>query len=149
VTWSSSNTTVATVDSTGRVTARAVGTAVISGNIGGAASTATITVTAGAVDHVTVCENAGASTCTGAATLGAIGTSTTARATAFNQGGADITASCTFTWAPSGPSVSITFFGDATKRDALITRTANGIITILVSCNGVPGVFTINGPSGP
>jgi hypothetical protein len=68
------------------------------------------------------------------------------RASAFNTLGANISSSCTFQWTPSVPgAVSIAFFGDASKRDAVVTRTAAGALSILVSCSGVPGAFTING----
>ena len=148
LTWASSNSAIASVDATGRITAKAAGTATISAVAAGVSGSTAVTVTNGTIDRVAVCSLADVVSCSSAANLSAIGTSTTARASAFNSLGADITASCIFTWTPSAAGVvSITFFGDATKRDALITRTGYGIISIIVSCGSVPGVFTVSGPT--
>ena len=145
VVWTTSNQSAATVDQTGRVTATGAGSATISATLSGVTGTASLTVTNGAVDHVTVCAGANVAACSNAVTLGAIGTSATVRAAAFNAPGADISSVCTFTWTPSTVGVvSISFFGDNTKRDALITRTGTGVVSIIVSCGAVPGVFTVN-----
>lgn len=148
VVWTSSNANIAAVNDSGRVTARGAGTATITAVAGTLTATATVSVTAGAVDRISVCDKGNTATCSDRATLGGIGASVVARATAYNAFNGDITSSCTFAWAPnSNGVVSVAFVaGDASKRDALITRTGYGIISIVVTCSGIPAVFTIDGP---
>jgi hypothetical protein len=144
--WSSSNAAIASVSDSGVVTAKAPGTAKITATAGGVAGTADVTVTAGAVDRVAVCNRADTAGCSSTATLVAIGTSVAVRAYAYNAIGADISSTCVFQWAPAASGVlTITFFGDNTKRDALITRSGAGITSIIVTCGGTPGVFTVDG----
>lgn len=146
VAWSSSNAAVATVSATGQVVAVGAGSATVSASAGGVTGAVTLTVTTGSVDRVAVCNRADTTGCTSAATLVAVGTSATVRAYAYNAIGADISSACVFQWAPAASGVlTITFFGDNTKRDALITRAGAGITSIVVTCGGTPGVFTVDG----
>ena len=148
VTWSSSSPAIATVNDSGRVNAIALGTTTITASAGGFSGAAAITVITGAVDRVTVCDRSVSGTCGASATLPAINTAVAVRASAYNSLGTDISSSCTFDWKTNTPLIITTTFiaGDAGKRDALITRTGLGITSVIVTCNAIPGVFTINGP---
>lgn len=145
VVWTSLNPAVATVDDSGKVVARAIGATTVTATAGAITATVPVTVTPGAVDRVSVCNSGDTTGCAPSVFLTAPGTSVAARATAYNAIGFDISSACTFTWTPNTPDiVTITFFGGATNRDALITRVAGGTTSIIVSCGGTPGVFTIN-----
>ena len=151
VTWSSSNSAIATVNDSGRVVSVALGTATITASAGGFSGSATMTVNTGAVDRVTVCDRSVVGGCSASATLLAIGTSVAVRASAYNAIGTDISSSCSFIWSTNTPLIVTTAFiaGDASKRDAVITRASLGITSIIVTCNAMPAVFTINGPEAP
>ena len=149
IAWTSSNTAVATVDSTGTLTTKSAGTTTITAtpSNGSVTGTAAITVTTGAVDRVSACDRGQTGTCSDHATLGGLGSSVVVRATAYNSANTDITSSCVFSWTPNVANVvSIALSSDATKRDAVITRTGYGVISVIVSCNGIPAAFTIEGP---
>ncbi len=146
VTWASVNPAVATVTDSGLVLAKGVGSTTVTASAGGITTSIPVTVTTGAIDRVSVCDQSETNACVPHADLTALGTSAAVRATAYNAIGADVSAACTFTWTPNTANiVTIAFFGDATKRDALVTRAAAGTTSIIVSCNGTPGVFTISG----
>ncbi|MEA3246992.1 MAG: Ig-like domain-containing protein [Gemmatimonadota bacterium] len=146
VTWTTSNAAVASVSDSGIVSAKLPGTARITATAGGVSGTTDLTVTAGAVDRVAVCDRAQTGGCVNSATLVAVGTSVAVRASAYNAVGADISSTCVFQWVPAvSGAVTLTFFGDNTKRDALITRSGGGITSIVVTCGGTPGVFTVDG----
>jgi uncharacterized protein YjdB len=147
VTWASSNANVASVTDSGKVSAKAAGTVTITATAGTVVGSSTITVSAGSVDRVNVCDQAFPASCNSTVSLPGTGTSVVARAFAVNTLNVDITSSCTFTWTPSAANVvSIVFIGDATRRDAVITRTnAQGDVAITVACGGRPGILTILG----
>jgi hypothetical protein len=151
VSWQSSNPLVASVSATGLVTGNIAGTATITASSSGASAATVVTVTNGAIDRVSVCDRSQTSGCVPSATLNIVGLSVLARATAYNTFGVDISSACVFSWSATvAGRVSISFVGDATKRDALITRTSLGSTTLLVTCPGSePGVFTISGPEAP
>lgn len=150
VTWASSNPAVAAVSANGEVTARGAGNVSITASAGGISGSVGLSVTAGAVDRVVVCDRVAVGSCSNLAHLTALGTSVSVRAFAYNAVGADISSVCTFQWAPSANGVvMIAFVGDASKRDALITRAGPGTVSIVVACGAVPGVFTVDGLEPP
>ena len=148
VTWSSSNPAVATVSATGLVSGLRAGTSNVSAASAGVNGVAAVTVVPGTVDRVTVCDRAQASGCASSATLLSPGTAVVVRASALNATAADISSSCAVQWSPGAPNlVTIAPSADAAKRDALLTKidTLPTSVSILVTCNGVVGVFTVNG----
>jgi uncharacterized protein YjdB len=142
--WSSSNPAVATVGNNGLVTAVAPGVASIAATNSGVTSAVDVTVSAGTLDRVVVCDRSQLSGCAPGTTLVAIGTAVNMRAYAYDANGVDISASCTFGWRVlNGGVIGLTFVADPTNRDALATRVGVGSTSILVSCGSRTGVFTI------
>lgn len=143
--WSASNTNVATLTTAGLATAVAPGTDTIRATAGGMSGIAILKVSAGGVDRISACDRSITSSCSTSALLVAIATSVVVRATAFNVVGSDISSYCVFQWTPGTSGiVSITTSTDAARHEALITRTGVGAVSVVVSCNGANGVFTVN-----
>jgi uncharacterized protein YjdB len=124
VTWSSSNSVVATVSATGVVTGVSAGTATISATSGGKTGTAVITVSvAGPVATVTV-------------TLGNPnlhpGQTTQATAVARDAAG-NVVTGATFTWTSSNAVVGVV------STSGLVTAVSSGNATITASASGHSG----------
>lgn len=144
VRWSFSNLNVATISEAGILTSLAPGTGKVTASAGGAANSVDLTITAGAVDRVTVCDRS-ATGCASVVTLAAVNSVASVRASAFNSLGADISSSCSFSYsAQTSGIVSINLSTDASHRDALVTRVATGTVQILVTCSANTAVLTIN-----
>ena len=118
VTWTSSNPSVATVDSSGLVTARAAGTATITvtTNDGHYTRTCSVTVSNVAVTGVTIDKSSISLTVGGTSQI----TATVSPADATDK---------SVTWASSNPTV-------ATVSNGLVTARAAGTATITVTTNG-------------
>lgn len=145
VTWVSSAPAAVSITQDGLATAMGVGTATITVSAGGLSATAAVAAAAGAVDFMSLCDRSVAAGCAASAILPGVGTSVEVRASAFNVTGADISPSCVFQWTPGAAGiVSVVTSTDASHRDALITRTGQGPISVVVSCNGANAVFTVN-----
>jgi hypothetical protein len=145
VVWTGSNSGVATLTATGLATALVPGTDTIRATAGGMSGIAVLKVSAGGVDRISVCDRSITTSCSNSAPLVALATSVVVRATAFNVAGFDISSYCVFQWAPGAAGiVSITTSTDAARHEALITRTGVGAVSVVVSCNGVNGVFTVS-----
>ena len=147
ISWASSNPAVATVSGTGLLTAVSPGTTNVSATSASVTGTTAVTVVPGAVDRVSVCDRAFTTTCSSAVSLLSPGTAVAVRATALNIVGADISSSCAFQWSMAAPNVvTVATSTDATRRDALITRVDSlpVSVSVLASCSGVTGVFTVN-----
>ena len=144
VTWSSSNPSVATVSTSGLVTAVSVGTATITASSLGTTGTSAVTVTLPVIDRVAVCDRAWPTMCLNYSQSGSAGSMTSVRATAYNSSNVDVSASCVFTWAASVPGVvTIVPSTDATHRDAVITRLVNyTTVGVTATCQGQVGVFS-------
>jgi uncharacterized protein YjdB len=127
VAWSSSNTTVATVSSTGVVTALRAGTTSITGTSEGKSGSATLTVTQVSVGQVTV---------TLASSSVDEGEGTTASAVVRSTSGAVINGA-TVTWATSDNSVAT-----VTSTGAVSTVRA-GTVTITGTSGGRSGSATL------
>jgi hypothetical protein len=128
VTWSSSNTTVATVNSAGLVTARAVGTATITAVSEGQSASAIITTRLTPVASVSVNPSS--------ATIG-VGLSTTLVATCRDAGG-NVLSGRTVTWSTSNAAV-------ATVAAGTVTIVAVGTATITANCEGPTATASVTG----
>jgi len=145
VTWVSSGSAAVSISQAGLATAVGVGTATVTASAGGMSATATVSSAAGAVDRMSVCDRSVAASCAASAALPGVGTAVEVRASAFNVTGADISPYCVFQWTPGAAGiVSVATSTDTSHRDALITRTAQGPISVVVSCNGANAVFTVD-----
>lgn len=117
-TWSSSNTSVATVDQNGNVVAVANGTATITATIGGVAATSTLTVTNGQISATGV-------------TVSPVSVSSTVGQTV--QLSASITPTnatgVTYTWSSSNTSVA------TVNQAGLVTLVGSGTAVITVTTN--------------
>jgi hypothetical protein len=143
VKWESSAPQVASVSDSGKVVALAQGSATISATAGSVTATRVLTIAYGAVDRVLACDRAQVSGCVSSIALPGVGTSAGVRASATNALGADVTQGCVFTWTPNKTGkLSISFFGDNTRRDALVTRSDTGSVSVIVACGGIPGIVT-------
>jgi DNA/RNA endonuclease G (NUC1) len=135
LTWSSSNTGVATVDANGLATGLLAGTATITATANdGVAGSATITVNAGGVASVAVSP----------ATPSITGTATQQfTATAFDAGGNPVTT--TFTWSSSDPTTA------SISAAGLATGTLNGGTTTItaMASNGTTGSATLTVAPAP
>ena len=120
VTWSTSDTQVADVSSTGVVAASKAGTATITASSGGASGTATITVTAGAAASVTVTPNP--STVRDGKTIQLI-------AAAFDAKG-NAVAGQLFTWSTSSGNVA------TVNSTGVAKGQRTGIVTITATVSG-------------
>jgi uncharacterized protein YjdB len=128
-TWSSSNTTVATVSSAGLVTARASGSATVTASVDGKSATASVTVTATAPTVATV----SVTPATASVTVG--GTQQLA-ATAKDASGNTISGK-TFTWSSSNTTVA------TVNSTGLVTAKVAGTATITASVDGRSGTAAI------
>jgi hypothetical protein len=150
VVWAHSNPGVATLSATGLATAVTPGTDTIRATAGGMNGIAVLKVSAGGVDRISACDRSITTSCSTSALLAAVATSVVVRATAFNVVGSDISPYCVFQWVPGTSGiVTITTSTDAARHEALITRTGVGAVSVVVSCNGVNGVFTVNASATP
>ena len=127
VLWSSSSPSVASVSSTGRVTAVAAGSSTITATVDGKTGTATITVSPAAIGSVTVAP--------GSATL-SIGGTADLVATVRDVNGAVVTGR-TVSWSSGTPSVATV---SGTGR---VTAVAAGSSTITATVDGTSGTATI------
>jgi uncharacterized protein YjdB len=129
-TWSSSNTSVATVSSAGLVTGVAPGSATISASAGGKTGNASITVQLAPVDHIVV---------TPANPTVNIGQTAQLTATLYDQRN-NVLIGRTVTWSSS----------DATKAtvntSGLVTALKRGSVTITASSGGKAGSTTVTIP---
>ncbi len=145
LTWSVSNATVGTISGAGLFTAMSPGTDTVTASGGGVSRSALVTVANGAVDRVLVCDRASGG-CTSNVTLPpSNSTAVAVRASAYNAFGADISSTCVFQWTPLVAGIlNVSVSTDAMKHDALLTRVAPGSVSLLVSCSGVVGIFTVS-----
>jgi uncharacterized protein YjdB len=127
VTWQSGTPAVATVSSSGRVTAVAVGTATITAASGGRSGTATITVSAVPVAAVEV-------TLDRAALL--VGESAQATAVVRDAGGAALSGR-PVTWTSSAPAVA------TVDASGAITAVAPGAAVVTATSEGVAGTAAL------
>ncbi len=132
VRWSSSNTTVATVSSTGTVTAKVVGTAQITASgSNGSVDRFSTAVVSGTTTVATVAKVASVLVSVPATTM-TLGASQTATATARDSAGAVITGR-TVTWSvSSGTSLMVNASG-------VVTALAGGTESVVATVDGVKG----------
>ena len=127
VAWKSSNTTVASVNSSGLVNARGNGTAIITGISGGKTATAIITVAQ---------ETATIGITPAAATLKAIGQTLQLTATVQDTNNNPITGA-TVTWKSNNPTVV------SVNSSGLVNALTNGQATVTVTSGGKSATATI------
>lgn len=128
VAWASTNGTVATVDTTGRVTALAPGTTRFTATVAGVSdSSAVLTVTQAPVARVQVQLDS---------TTLVLGTTTQAHASLFDAGGHVLTGR-PITWTSGQPAIA------TTGATGLVTAVAVGTATISATSEGVSGNATI------
>ncbi len=132
VTWSSSNTGVAGVSSTGIVTGVSAGSATITATSEGKSGTSTVTVTPLPVGSVTVAPTT--------ATV-VVGSTTTLAATVKDLNGTVVT-NRVVTWASSSPGV-------ATVNGGVVTGVAAGTATITATSEGKSGSATVTVTQAP
>ncbi|HEY8831435.1 MAG TPA: Ig-like domain-containing protein, partial [Gemmatimonadaceae bacterium] len=131
ITWSSDNSTVATVSEAGLVTAVSTGTASITATSEGATGWATVTVTVQPVATVVVS--------LGSPTM-AVGATTQATATLKDANGVILTGR-TVTWASDNPGIAtVTSNGVAT---AVVTGVGPGSTSITATSEGRTGLATV------
>ena len=123
--WESSNTSVATVDATGLVTAVAEGTATITASAGDVQATVEITVVSAMQPVVSVEVSPSAETI-------AIGTTRQLSAEAFDENGQAV-AGAEFSWESNNTSVA------TVDASGLVTGVAEGTATITASAGSVQG----------
>lgn len=130
VTWSSSNSGIASVDSTGRVTGKSVGMASVKAQSGNAVSVAVVTVLTVPTGTVVVSPSS--------STLN-IGTTVTFSATVRDPSGKPLTGRVT-TWTSSQPMVA------TVDANGLATAVGPGQTVIIASSGGVNGSATLTVP---
>jgi uncharacterized protein YjdB len=129
-TWSSSNTSIATVTSTGSVKGVAPGKASVTAVSGGVSSTAAVSVSsAPAVPVASVAVTPGTASIT-------VGHTTQLSATTLDSGGATLTGR-SMTWASSDPSVA------TVSATGLVTGVGAGTATVTATSEGQVGTSTI------
>jgi uncharacterized protein YjdB len=127
VTWTSSNTAVATVSASGVATGLLVGTTTVTATSEGKSGSATLNVTPGPVASVTVAPPSASVKVNSTVQLAA---------TAFDANGNTVP-SATFTWQSSdGPTASVNSSG-------LVTGKKAGTVTITATSNAKSGSSTI------
>jgi uncharacterized protein YjdB len=134
VTWSSSNTGVASVSSTGAVTTSAVGTATITATEPGSNKSGTSTITVGAVPVATVAVSPGTASVT-------VGNATTLSATVTDANGA-VVPNASVAWSSNNTTV-------ADVSGGTVTAKAVGTATITASSGGQSGTATITVTAAP
>lgn len=132
VAWSSGNTSIATVDSTGRVTGRSVGIATVKAQSGAAVSFASVTVLTIPTGTVSVTPSS--------VTLN-LGSSTRFTATVRDPSGQTLTGRA-ISWTSSQPFVA------TVDSNGVATATGPGSSTITAMSGGVSGSSTLNVPGG-
>ena len=130
--WSTSAAGVATVNTSGRVTGVAAGTAVITASSEGVTATASITVSPTAVASVTLAPNAVS------LNQGATQSITATARDASNN----VLTGRPVTWTSSNPAVAT--IGSTTNATNTITAVASGSATISAVVGGVTGVATVS-----
>ena len=133
VSWASSAASVATVSSTGLVTAVGNGTATITASAGGASGTATVTV-AQSPDSVVVLP--------AEAAIAALGDTLRLVAEAFDANGRAV-AGAAFSWESSDDAVA------TVDGSGLVTAAGNGTATITASAGGASGTATVTVAQSP
>ena len=121
VSWSSNAPAIATISTTGLVTAVAPGTASITATVEGITGTATVTVTQPAVASVTITPTTG--------TL-AVGQSLQFAAAARDAGGATLSGR-PITWSSSAPAIA------AVSTSGMVTAVASGSASIQATIGGI------------
>lgn len=141
--WTSSDSTVASVSSGGLVTGRRAGTATISATVTGytVRGESQVTVREPTPTTVRLCDDNYTTICF-TSTPVLTGASLVIRAQAFDSA-TDITSRCTFQWVSSDTS-RVRVAPNAGGFTAVATRIANGTSSVLATCQGVTGVFTLN-----
>ena len=127
VTWSSGNTSVATVDTSGLVTAAGNGTATITASAGSASGSMVVTVT----QMVASVEVSSAE-----AELTALGATVQLTAEAFDENGHTVTGA-EFSWESSDTSVA------TVDTSGLVTAAGNGTATITASAGSASGSMVV------
>jgi uncharacterized protein YjdB len=136
VTWSSSNTSIATVSSSGIVTAVAVGAAVITATSGGISGTAHVTVAAASPAPVASVTVSPAST---SLTVGG-----TAQLTATDKdAGGNVLAGRSVTWSSSNNATA------TVNSSGVVTAVAAGSATITASSGGQTGTASVTVGQAP
>jgi uncharacterized protein YjdB len=133
VTWSSGNTTVATVSGSGLVTARAAGSTTITATSGGQSGTASLTVTVVPVASVTVSP---------AVASVAVGSTLQLSATARDSAGNALSGR-TITWTTSNGAVA------GVSASGLVTGVTAGSATISATSAGKSGTAAITVTAAP
>lgn len=128
VSWSSNNAGVAAVDNTGKVTAKAAGSAVITLSVDGVKGFATVTVTQVPVATVTV---------TPALDSLVVGDSVQLRATAYDSAGNVLTGR-SVQWSSGNSTLAL-----VTSTGYVYTRSTTGTVVISAKIGGVTGSATI------
>lgn len=123
IAWSSSDTKIATVNSSGTVTGVAVGTVKIKGTIGGLSKECTITVTAADVIYKSI-------SIIGTSTI-SVGKKETFKATTDPVGGI-------VTWSSDNEKVA------KVDKNGVVTGVSVGKANIIVSCGTVKNAYTVN-----
>lgn len=135
VTWSSSNTSVATVNSSGYVTTLGAGSATITATSGGVSGGAGVTVTAPVVTPTSVTVTLNSSSIT-------VGQTTSAVATARDASN-NVIPNISFTWTIS-PASGVASKSASTGSSISITGTGAGATSIVASVGSVTGSAPLN-----
>jgi uncharacterized protein YjdB len=127
ITWSSSAASIATVDTTGKVTAVANGSAIVTAGADGVMNSASVTVEQ---------ELASVAITPATASLGTLGRSVQLAASARDARGYVIGGK-TFAWVSSSPAIA------SVNGSGLVTAVANGPTTITATTEGVTGTSEV------
>ncbi|MEO7963667.1 MAG: Ig-like domain-containing protein, partial [Gemmatimonadaceae bacterium] len=130
IAWSSSNTSVATVNSAGYVTALGVGSASITASSGGVSGSTGVTVTAPTVQvaSVTVALNSTSIT---------VGQTTTAVATARDASN-NVISGLAFTWTTT-PTSGVASMSTTTGASISVTGSSTGTTSVVATAGGIAG----------
>ncbi|HET6680183.1 MAG TPA: Ig-like domain-containing protein [Gemmatimonadaceae bacterium] len=135
ISWSSTNTSVATVDAGGRVSGTGAGSANIRGVVDGVSGAATLTVGSSSPTVASVTVTLGSSSIT-------VGSSTQALATARDAGGNAISGQ-PVSWSVSNGAMIATISSNGT-----VSGVAVGNVIVTATVNGVSGTATLSVTSG-
>jgi uncharacterized protein YjdB len=133
VTWTSSSTSVASIDGTGMATTVAAGSTTITATLGSLTDTSTITVVAAQLTSISV-----SSSTSGSNSNQSIAAGTTLQLSAtgsFNDGSTQLFPNVT--WTSSNPSVA------TVDANGLVTAVGPGTTTITATSGGVSQTFTV------